>query len=164
MSHVIRLLALCVFASSVTAAHAFACEESTAKAIAKAAAKAAACNEKTAKAIARAAEKVAAKATCEAKAFKMVMDVDVQTNARRCIDVEVKAVKNINAQRARRSGWSPGHLIEPDSMKLGPGDDLKSPETEQWVIISARTGTVQIRQYPKGGRNMEGRTLQQHGP
>lgn len=142
MPHAIRILASSALALSLSAAAAFACEDATAKAIAKAAEK-------------------AAKAACDVHAVKMAIDV---TELKRCIDIDVKTNKVINAQ-PRRSGWSPGHLIEPDSMKHTPGNELiKSPETEQWVIISARKGTIHFRQYPRGGKNIEGRTLQQYGP
>lgn len=73
-------------------------------------------------------------------------------------------VKVINTQGAHRSGWEPGHLIEPDSMKLGPGDDLKAPDTEQWVKISSRAGVIRFHRYPWSGKKTEGRTLQQYGP
>lgn len=71
-------------------------------------------------------------------------------------------IKNVNS--SRRTSWSPGHLIEPDSMKLGPGDDLKVPDTEQWVILSSRSGVIQFRHYPPGSKKTEGRTLQVYGP
>jgi len=72
--------------------------------------------------------------------------------------------KVINIQTPRRSNWEPGHLIEPDSMKMGPGDDLHAPDAEQWVILSSRGGVVHFHKGPGGEKKTEGRTLQQYGP
>lgn len=164
MPSITRVLVLSALAIGLSHAAASACEEASAKAVAKA----------TAKAKATAHAHAHAKAECQVKAIK-VANLDMKS----CLDVKVKVVNDvktktcnivdvkvntpINAQ-PRRSGWSPGHLIEPDSMKLGPEGEVQSPGKEQWVIISGRTGEIHFRQYPRGGRNIEGRTLQQHGP
>lgn len=66
------------------------------------------------------------------------------------------------AKKSRRH-WSPGHLIEPDSMRLGPGDDVKQPD-ERWVIISSRTGTIHVVRTPWAPKKRDGRTLSQYGP
>jgi hypothetical protein len=50
--------------------------------------------------------------------------------------------KTINTDAQRRSGWSPGHLIEPDTMKLAPAEEQQTPDAE-WVTISYVNGSVQ---------------------
>jgi hypothetical protein len=120
-------------------------------------------------ALARACEDEAAKsAEATAKATTCVVKVKVKMVCKE------KAVTAISTQSTdcvtpanapgRNSGWEPGHLIEPDSMRLGPGDDLNAPEPEQWVIISSRTGAIHIHRHPWSSKKTEGRTLQQYGP
>lgn len=108
-------------------------------------------------------EEASAKAEAKAEAC-----VKAETRVERCVRVEAKTeacvkTKVINTQGAHRSRWEPGHLIEPDSMKLGPGDDLKAPDVEQWVILSSRAGVIRFHHYP-WSKKTEGRTLQQYGP
>jgi hypothetical protein len=99
---------------------------------------------------------------CPALAF--ACDEDQESTVTVTVGDGKCTAKVINTLRAHRSVWEPGHLIEPDSMKLGPGDDLKAPETEQWVIISSRSGVIRIHRFPWSGKKTEGRTLQQYGP
>ena len=64
------------------------------------------------------------------------------------------------AKKARRH-WAPGHLIEPDSMRLVPQD--RAPG-EQWVIISSRTGTIQVHRTPWAPKKSEARPISQDAP
>lgn len=115
-------------------------------------------DEASAKATAAACAEANAKATACTVKVKVICNETTAT----AVTSEVKcSVKVLNAQGARRSGWEPGHLIEPDSMRLGP--DLQAPDTEQWVIISSRTGVIRFHHYP-WSKKTEGRTLQQYGP
>jgi len=68
--------------------------------------------------------------------------------------------KTINTDGGRHSGWSPGHLIEPDSMKLDPAEDQQTPDAE-WVTISYVNGSVQS--IKKGERAKKARTAGRSG-
>ena len=141
MSRATQVLALSALLLGLAPAMARACEDEaskTAEATAKACAKATACTVKV-------------KMTCTEKTVTAI-----STTINEC-------AKPANAP-GRHSSWEPGHLIEPDSMRLGPGDDLKTPEPEQWVTISSRTGTMHFHRRPWSSKKTEGRTLQQYGP
>jgi len=95
---------------------------------------------------------VKVKAACKAKAAATAVADKTQCP-------QTKIYLNTQTHRA----WEPGHLIEPDSMKLGPGDDLNAPEEEQWVRISS-TGSVKFHLGP-WEKKAESRTpLQVYGP
>src|SRR5512140_352163 len=64
------------------------------------------------------------------------------------------------ASKKARRHWAPGHLIEPDSMRV-PQD--RTPG-EQWVIISSRTGTIQVRRTPWAPKKSEARPISQAAP
>lgn len=109
-------------------------------------------------------EEASAKAEAKAEAC-----VKAETRVERCVRVEAKTeacvkTKVINTQGAHRSRWEPGHLIEPDSMKLGPGDDLNAPNAEQWVRISSKSGSIQLHRGP-WEKKTKGRTwMNVYGP
>jgi hypothetical protein len=148
MSAATRVLAVSALVVGLCPALAFACEdEASAKAEAS-------------------AKTVKVEATCKVTSGCTV--VKIKTS---CSDKTVTAVaddtkctlKVMNTQGAHHA-WEPGHLIEPDSMKLGPGDELNAPNAEQWVRISSRGGSVQLHRGP-WGKKTEGRTwMNVYGP
>jgi hypothetical protein len=62
-----------------------------------------------------------------------------------CSIVIAKGPASSRAAKKARRHWSPGHLVEPDSMRLAPEE--RNPG-EQWVVISSRTGTIQVHRTP----------------
>ena len=96
---------------------------------------------------------VKVKAACKAKATATAVADKTQ-----CPQTKIF----FNTNQTHRA-WEPGHLIEPVSMKLGPGDDLNAPEEEQWVRISSM-GSVKFHLGP-WEKKAESRTpLQVYGP
>ena len=86
------------------------------------------------------------------------------TTASACTGSAVAIAKTPTASRAAkktRRHWAPGHLVEPDSMRLVPQD--RAPG-EEWVIISSRTGAIQVRRTPWAPKKSEGRNLSQNPP
>jgi hypothetical protein len=150
MSAANRVLVVSALVAGLCPALAFACEDETS-------AKATASAEATAKATA------CAEATVKSTACTVQVKVVCKEGTTTAEVTETKCQpKVLNTQGARHSGWEPGHLIEPDSMRLGP--DLKAPDTEQWVTISSRSGVIRFHRYPWSAKKTEGRTLQQYGP
>jgi hypothetical protein len=144
-----RILVLSAIVLGLCPAVAFACEDEASKtaAQASAAAKATACLKATACV-------KATGCTIKVKALCTEATTTAVSNELKC------TIKAINTQGARHSGWEPGHLIEPDSMKLGP--DLDGPDSEQWVILSSVAGVIHLYGHP--WKKTECPTLQQYGP
>lgn len=140
MSAAIRVLALSALVVGLCPALAFACDDEPAtKAHAKAHAKAC---------------KVEAKA-CAVKT-KTHSTATATADDTKCSASTSKVTNTSGPRRA----WEPGHLIEPDSMKLGP--DLDGPGGEQWVILSSRGGVVLNHKLP--WTKKEGRGSYPYGP
>ena len=109
------------------------------------------------------ATSASAKATASASASSSTsstQDVKVKTTCKVKVTTSVDnkcsfEFKMINTEAAHRSGWTPGHLIEPDSMKLDPAQepDIKNAE---WVTISYANGSIQS--IKKGERSKKNRT------
>ena len=109
------------------------------------------------------ATSASAKATASASASSSAsstQDVKVKTTCKVKVTTSVDnkcsfEFKMINTEAAHRSGWTPGHLIEPDSMKLDPAQepDIKNAE---WVTISYANGSIQS--IKKGERSKKNRT------
>jgi hypothetical protein len=107
------------------------------------------------------ATSAAAKATASASAStSSTPEVKVKTTCKVKVTTSVDnkcsfEFKMINTEAAHRSGWTPGHLIEPDSMKLDPSQepDIKNAE---WVTISYANGSIQS--IKKGERSKKNRT------
>lgn len=99
-------------------------------------------------------------ATAKAEASAKTVKVEVVCKASTTCTVKIKTSRTVNTQGAHHP-WQPGHLIEPDSMKMG--DDLNGPDLEQWVRIS-HSGTVQFHRGPLE-KKTEGRTwMNVYGP
>ena len=62
---------------------------------------------------------------------------------------------NFNTEAAHKPSWTPGHLIEPDSMKLNPSEEPEIKNAE-WVTISYANGAIQS--IKKGERSKKSRT------
>jgi hypothetical protein len=85
-------------------------------------------------------------------------DVKVKTTCKVKVSIDNKCsfdFKMINTEAAHRSGWTPGHLIEPDSMKLDPAQEPEIKDAE-WVTISYANGSIQS--IKKGERSKKNRT------
>jgi hypothetical protein len=67
------------------------------------------------------------------------------------------APKPANAQRSKRQRWSPGHLIEPDSLKLAPEFDPNRDSPQEWITISSRDGVLQIHRHSSFPKRTKGR-------
>ena len=93
----------------------------------------------------------------------MKVKVNCKVKGKTAISVDNKCYfefKTINTDGGGRSGWSPGHLIEPESMKLEPGEEQQTPDAE-WVTISYMNGSVQS--IKKGERAKKARTAGRSG-
>lgn len=133
-------------------AAALACDEETA---ATAEAKVTAEAKATAVAKATASCKVTVEATSDATTCVVkVKNSCKEKNVTAVIENKCTAPKAVNTQGIHRNSWEPGHLIEPDSMKLGP--DIDGPDPDQWVILSSRGGIVRMHKMP--WTKKEGRT------
>lgn len=148
MSAATRVLAVSALVVGLCPALAFACEdEASAKA------------EASAKTIKVEVCKAATKCTVKVKTSRTEKSVTVVADDTKCS----ASAKAVNTQGAHHA-WEPGHLIEPDSMKLGPGDDLNAPNAEQWVRISSKSGSVRLHRGP-WEKKTEGRTwMNVYGP
>lgn len=146
MSAATRVLAVTALVVGLCPALAFACEDG-------AAAKA----EATAKSVKVEVHKVATTCTVKVKTSCTEKSVTAVADDSKC------SPKVMNTQGAHHA-WEPGHLIEPDSMKLGPGDDLNAPNAEQWVRISSKSGSIQLHRGP-WEKKTKGRTwMNVYGP
>jgi hypothetical protein len=75
----------------------------------------------------------------------------VTATVKACAEAGAPKAQGAAASKQRRPGWSPGHLIEPDSMRLAPQQRPEDPGAE-WVIISSRHGAWHVRRH-SGKRN-----------
>lgn len=62
---------------------------------------------------------------------------------------------NFNTQASDKPSWTPGHLIDHDSMKLDPSQEPEIKNAE-WVTISYANGAIQS--IKKGERSKKSRT------
>jgi hypothetical protein len=62
---------------------------------------------------------------------------------------------NFNTGAAPKPSWTPGHLIEHDSMKVDPSEEPEIKNAE-WVTISYANGAIQS--IKKGERSKKSRT------
>jgi hypothetical protein len=140
--HAVTLAAL---VAVLVPAMAFACEEESAKQTAAkeqacAVAQKAACAAKAqASASARASQGAACAAAKAAEAAAEAVNAPAPCPS--------PAPKPANAQRSKRQRWSPGHLIEPDSLKLAPEFDPNEDSPQEWITISSRDGVLQIHRH-----------------
>lgn len=107
-----------------------------------------ACDEEG-KSTASSSASASASSTASAWSTTSTPDIKVKVNCkvkvRTSITLDNKCsfeFKTINTNAGRRSGWSPGHLIEKDSMKLDPAEEQQTPDAE-WVTISYVNGSLQ---------------------
>lgn len=98
--------------------------------------------------------------TCESSTCSTVTIVRTSTCSGSAVAIANAPACPTTAKAARkaRRHWAPGHLIEPDSMRLAPQD--RTPG-ERWVIISSRTGTIQVHRTPWAPKKSEARPMSQ---
>jgi len=160
MSAATRVLAISVLALGLAPALAHACDDdATAKATATATATVTTIVTPEVKCVVKVATE------CKAKnAFVYKFTCDEKTSnavAESGKDKDDPDSKAVNTEGRRPSGWEPGHLIEPDSMKLQ--QENQNPQSEQWVKISSRGNKIKFHK-TQSSKKTQSRILQQYGP